>query len=1314
MGPSVVVNKVNHVDMENDKCEYDVDVTSYLVRRALPFYDGVYVQGKLEGTDVLMTIDTGASVTLVSTETYEQLPAKTRPSLLRTARRVRAADGEDLVCMGTAQLRLQLGEELVTGDFVIADIQDDVLLGADVLQKDESGPVDLLLSENRMIFRGHSIPLQQVVSPLKPQNYKVRLVDDCEVPGMSELNVEVTIDPDVDADKGDLLVVEAHPRLAQKHSVVLARAVIEVPEGHSVRVVRILNPFQVPSKLYKGTVLGSAEGGAYLMIEPGEEDEVVRAVSLDLRDSIDERNAAESGNRTSMEVPPHLKDLFEQTCEAMSVEEEAAVKDLLVSFADVFSTHEDDLGLTHLIEHVIDTKDAAPIKHPPRRVPLAYAGEDKKALDQMLRRGCIRPSTSPWGAPLVFVRKKDGSVRACTDSRGLNSVTVKDAFPLPRTEDCIDAVAGAKLFSTMDITSAYNQVPIREDDIHKTAFTTKYGLFEHVTMPFGLCNAPSTFQRLMEVALAGLQWQSCLIYLDDVIIFSEDFPEHLRRLREVLERIRQARLKLKPKKTSLFKARVKFLGHILSEEGVLPDPSNVDRLAAWPPCRKVRDVRSFLGLGNYYRRFVKGYSELVKPLTTLTKKGVPFKWSPECQQAFEELKAILMGPEIMAYPIRDGMFYLDCDACDVSIGAVLSQIQGDRERVIAYGSRTLNRPERNYCVTDRECLAVKYFCEYYKHYLLGVECFIIRTDHQALRWLLSMKEPKGRIARWIESLSPFRYQIQYRKGTQHSNADAMSRCPEPDDCQCEDSTPLRCGPCKKCITRSETMHGIIDSPGEDIARRLPAAKLGLADEDIVRMLSAFVTCVATLLALAEPHHDERAGRTNAVPWALPHSMKDLHKRQLEDPEIGPVVRWKEQGRRPPAEEAQRLSPASRHYWLNWNSLHLREGLLFRKFQKKNGTGTYMQFLLPSSMKDEVLRQSHNSLLGGHLGQKKTRGKVKQRFFWHGLREDVNLWVNHCDVCATVQKPSRAPRGPLGVMTVGAVMDRLCTDYLGAFPRTPRDNAYILVVTDSFSKWVEIFPVPDQTAITTARVILNEVIARFGCPYSLLSDRGRNYESRIFAQLCELLEIRKIRTTTANPGGNGQTERFNRTLLKMIRAYLKDNEEDWDLNLGCLAGAYRATPHESTGMTPNLMMLGREVRLPVEVMLEHPLQEVTTYGDHVSEIRNTMRRAHEVARVHLKKAAKRQKDTYDVKKCFNRYAAGDVVWYATARGQLQTAPKLRRYYEGPYVIVEKVNDLLYRIQLNSRGGSQLVHHNKLKPYLGLKAPRWIKSIAKRLK
>ena len=369
------------------------------------------------------------------------------------------------------------------------------------------------------------------------------------------------------------------------------------------------------------------------------------------------------------------------------------------------------LGRTSVVKHHIHTGNSAPIKQRPWREPLGMKNVVKEELDKMTKQGVIEPSSSAWASPIVLVKKKDGSIRFCVDYRKLNSITTKNAYSLPRIEDNLDALKGAKFFSTLDLVSGYWQVEMAPEDKEKTTFCTKYGLFQFKVMPFGLSNAPGTFERLMETVLRGMQWERAVLYLDDIIVFSDSVEEHLKRLEEILQRLRAANLMLKPSKCHFFKRQVEFLGHIVSQDGVSTDPHKVEAVKEWPIPRRVRDVRAFLGLTGYYRRFIQNYGEIAKPLHELTEKNTEFVWTTEREQAFQKLKSSLTTAPILGYPSaeEDDVFLLDTDASNCHIGAVLSQRQGEEEKVIAYGSKVLSKSEQNYCVTRRELLAVVHF-----------------------------------------------------------------------------------------------------------------------------------------------------------------------------------------------------------------------------------------------------------------------------------------------------------------------------------------------------------------------------------------------------------------------------------------------------------------------------------------------------------------------------------------------------------------------------------------------------------------------------
>jgi len=379
----------------------------------------------------------------------------------------------------------------------------------------------------------------------------------------------------------------------------------------------------------------------------------------------------------------------------------SALRDILLCHADVFSKSEDDLGLTDLAMHNIDTADAKPIRQQLRRHPPAHREAISQQVDNYLKQGVIEPASSAWASNLVVVRKKDGSYLCCVDYRALNSVTRKDAYPLPRIDSCLNSLASAKCFSTSDLRSLYHQIMANPLDSDKTAFICQKGIFRFRKMPFGLCNAGANFQRLMDIVMSGLHFQVCLVHLDDIITFSETLEQRIERLLIVLGRLRSAGLNLKSQMCALFQKSINILGHVVSERGIETDPVKIEAVRGWPVPGSIRDIGAFLGLAGYYRRFVPHFASIAGPLHAMVGKGKKFSWTPEAQQAFEQLKLALTSPPVLAMPIDDGEFVLDTDASDFAIGAVLSQKQGGYEREVAYASRRLDQRETKYFVNTR-------------------------------------------------------------------------------------------------------------------------------------------------------------------------------------------------------------------------------------------------------------------------------------------------------------------------------------------------------------------------------------------------------------------------------------------------------------------------------------------------------------------------------------------------------------------------------------------------------------------------------------
>ena len=413
----------------------------------------------------------------------------------------------------------------------------------------------------------------------------------------------------------------------------------------------------------------------------------------------------------------------------------------------MFELNDAELGCTDLVQHMIETGSHPPIKQQPYRTPFVQREKIGEMIDDMTERDIVKPSTSPWASPVILVPKRDGTSRFCIDYRRLNAIMTKDVYPLPRIDDILDMLGEAKYFSSLDLASGYWQVELAPDARQKSAFTMHKGLFEFIRMPFGLCNAPATFQRVMQVVLAGLEWRNCFVYLDDILIASKTFNEHLDHLREVFDRLRKVGLHLKPKKCLLLRKEVPYLGHVISKEGIRPDSAKTVKVQQFPTPVDVTKVRQFLGLVSYYRRFVPGSAQIAAPLHALTKKNAVFHWTPECDSAFSKLKELLTTPPVLSYPMFGPQceFILETDASGVGLGAILAQKQVDGStHPIAYASRTLDSHKRNYGISELEMLALVWAMRYFRPYLLGHHTTVY-TDHAACRSLLDSARPSWQI-----------------------------------------------------------------------------------------------------------------------------------------------------------------------------------------------------------------------------------------------------------------------------------------------------------------------------------------------------------------------------------------------------------------------------------------------------------------------------------------------------------------------------------------------------------------------------------------
>ncbi|MCG7878513.1 MAG: RNase H-like domain-containing protein, partial [Candidatus Thiodiazotropha endolucinida] len=603
-----------------------------------------------------------------------------------------------------------------------------------------------------------------------------------------------------------------------------------------------------------------------------------------------------------------------------------------------------------------------------------------------MKQGVIEQSVSEWSAAPVLVSKKSGELRYCIDYRALNSKTYKDNYNIPLIEDCLDSLYGKRLFCLLDLSSGYYQIPLDPNSKRKTSFSTRFGSFQWTRLPMGLCTAPATFQRAMQLVLRGLQWEEVIVYLDDVIVLGTDFKDTLSALRKVFCRFRHHNLKFKPRKCHFFKEEVEFLGKLVSGDGTSIAPDKLEAVKRWPVPLNPKQLMSFLGFMNYHRDHISDFAQVAADLYTLC-HAKDYVWTRRHQACFEKLKEMATSAPMLAHPSPDGLFILDTDACGNQIGAELSQVQNGVVKPICYASHVLLKQHRKYCTTRKELLAVVKFCRQFRHYLLG-RFFLIRTDHNSLVWLTRFKHIEGQLARWLEELSQYNFRILHRRGTEHVNADSLSRIRDPlKECDCYKAGvyvgDLPCGGCAYCW-RAHRQWAKFDDDVDDV---VPLAIRSVGD-------------VSSDQSLSESQIDSN--------WVFNLSSLQLRQHQLEDPDIGVVIYWLERSYEPTTRELQLCSPETRALWLVRNQLQMQDGVLFYLWANQNGRSQCL--MVPKELRARVLYHCHDSKSSGHLGQVKTLNRLRERFYWYGMSRDSDIYVKQCANCNQNKKGNRAPSG----------------------------------------------------------------------------------------------------------------------------------------------------------------------------------------------------------------------------------------------------------------------------------------------------------------
>lgn len=829
-------------------------------------------------------------------------------------------------------------------------------------------------------------------------------------------------------------------------------------------------------------------------------------------------------------------------------EEKQKLFKLCIKYDDIFYREGQNLTFTNEIKHKIQTTDDIPIHSKSYRYPFVHKEEVRTQISDMLEQGIIRPSFSPWSSPVWIVpKKKDASGklkwRLVIDYRRLNEKTISDRYPLPNISEILDKLGKCLYFSTLDLASGFHQIEMSPQDIPKTAFTVEGGHYEYLRMPFGLKNAPSTFQRVMDNVLRDLVGKICLVYLDDIIIFSTSLQEHIENLEKVFLRLRSSNFKIQLDKSEFLRKEIAFLGHIITTEGIKPNPAKIEAIQKFPIPRTNREIKSFIGLLSYYRKFIPDLAKLTKPLTECLKKGRKITLDDRYVKAFETCKNILMNDPILQFPDFSKPFILTTDASNIALGAILSQGHIGIDKPICYASRTLSESEINYSTIEKELLAIVWAAKYFRPYLFGRK-FKIVTDHRPLTWLMSLKEPNSKLVRWRLKLEEYDYEIIYKKGKLNSNADALSRIRL-------DSSNIA-----EVNMNASSQLSTIHSCDENLNDGIPISEKPLNEFNLQLLLEK---------------------SDNGPNITVETIFKNKQRRTIKEKEFSQDTI---------IQIFKKFIPSGKLTAISSDELTFRTIQLVYSKYFSNGKQFRIirctKILIDITDTDkqvELIRKSHENR--NHRGINETYEYLRRQYYFPYMQSIINKTLNNCEICNTLKYDRHPPKFKFQITeTPDEPLHILHIDIYTI------NSKCILTIIDKFSKYAAGYTLPSRTSVCVLKA-LKSFMNLLGIPKKIVCDQGTEFTSNIFKDFCKQYEIMLHFTSFQQSSSNSPVERLHSTLTEIYRIILgirksKKMEVDHEEILDETFMTYNNTIHSSTKFTPYELFFGRPYNFSREI------------------------------------------------------------------------------------------------------------------------------------
>ncbi|KAF4476972.1 Transposon Tf2-6 polyprotein [Colletotrichum fructicola Nara gc5] len=817
----------------------------------------------------------------------------------------------------------------------------------------------------------------------------------------------------------------------------------------------------------------------------------------------------------------------------------------------------------------------------------------RKTLRDLLDKGFIRASSSEASAPVLFVRKPGGGIRFCVDYRALNELTKRDRYPLPLIRETLRTISAARWFTKLDVVAAFHKIRIAEGEEHKTAFRTRYGLFEWLVVPFGLTGAPATFQRYINGVLREYLDDFATAYMDDVLIYSNGSQkDHEAKVRLVLRKLADAGLRLDPHKCAFSVKTVKYLGFIVTAGiGISCDPEKLRAIKEWAAPKTVKGVRSFLGFANYYRIFIPAYSNIAGPLIALTKKGAPFCWGKEQEAAFQELKRIFAAKPVLHQLDPELTTYVEADCSGFALGGVLSQEdEHGRRHAVAYHSQRLNAAQFNYPIHDKEMLAIMSCLREWRAELQSVESFKILSDHRNLKYFMQKQKLTERQSRWAEELSQYNFEIQYRPGSEAVVPDALSRREQDVPTSLED----------------EREQGRILQLLPEVA--LPSTRTRRVE-----------VAPAMLVFTDDKELQQLWDQTQAGDEVYQRAYTAVKQRERSFP---PSLKLKVQIAECEIDNGNRLLFRDR-IWVPGSEDLDREA---------------------NTLRTRIVQSIHDSVLSGHPGRDNTLALVSRRFYWPGQSQLVRRFCRNCDGCGRSHIWRERRKGLLKPLPIPQrIRSDLAMDFITDLPPTDKNERFLWVIIDRLGKGVTLEAMQSMEAEACAERFLSCHFRFHGVPTSIVSDRGSNWTSRFWRQFCKLLGIEQRLSTAYHPQTDGGPERMNQEIQAYLRNYVTYSQKDWACNLPAAQLALCSRDNSAIGMSSFFLEHGYNPE-PIKVKEADPASSEGTREGQARKLVTRLQDVMDMAQSTLASTQQRYEELANRKRQpTERLEVGDKVW-----------------------------------------------------------------------